>query len=90
MPDPTRRDAPPTIDMTLDGDVLAPPSRWTVLRHFWQALPRGAVPALLLGMVAVLAGLVILFGLALLVLPVLLLLGAVGVVARLASPRRQV
>ena len=75
--------------MTADGTILLPPSRWSRLVAVWRALPPGAVPGLLLA-VACLGGLVILlFGLALIVLPALVVLALVGFLLRgLSRPRR--
>lgn len=77
-----RRDDPPTIDMTIDGTVLVPASRLSRLLAFWRGLPPGALPGLLLAL-AGLGGLaIVLFGLALLALPVLLLLSVLGLLLR--------
>ncbi len=76
--------------MTLDGRVLDPPGswsriRWTRARRFWQALPRGALPALLLLFTMVVLGAVVLVGILVVALPVVALLGVAGLLLR---PRR--
>ena len=68
--------------MTVDGTILVPPSRWTRLTRFWRALPPGALPGLVLGFVSLVALAVVLFGLALIVLPALIVLGLVGLLLR--------
>ncbi len=67
---------PPTIEMTLAGEVIAPPSRWTRLLGLWRALPAGSVPLLLVAFGVVAVGAVLLLGFLLVIVPVVLL-GAV-------------
>ncbi len=88
MPDRTPP-SPPTIDMTLDGAIVAPRTRLSRLLAFWRALPRGALPALVVALGCVAAVVIVVVGLALLALPVLVVLALLALVPRLlAAPRR--
>ena len=88
--DPERR--VPTIDMTLDGDVVAPPSFWARMRAIWRALPAGTVPSLMAAAIVLACVAVFLLGVLLLAIPLLVGLGILGLVLRAglgsgASPR---
>lgn len=72
----------PVIDMTLDGRVLDPPTRWTRWRGLWQALPAGSLPAILATSLLVLIGAVLLLGFLVVVVPLALLAGLFVVVLR--------
>ena len=87
MPDRPRRADPPTLDMTVDG-VLLPTRRRTGFRIGGVRL-RGALPALILLAVASAIALVVLFGLALLVVPALAVLGSLTLLSRLLGSRRR-
>lgn len=76
------RHVPKTIDVTLDGEILAPPSLWRKLARLWQALPRGSVPALVVAVLVVAALAVLLLGVLLVAVPVLLVLALVSALLR--------
>ncbi len=83
--------APPThvqktIDVTLDGEVLSPPSLWRKLARLWHVLPRGSVPALVVTVLVVAALAVLLLGLLLVAVPVLLILAIVSALLRGTRP----
>lgn len=78
-------EGPKTIDMTLEGELLTPPSRWTRLLRLWQALPRGSVPLILAFLAVVTIGALLLVGFLLVAVPVALVL---GLLAMLLGPRR--
>ena len=85
------RRPPPTIDMTLEGEVLDRRA-WSGGRSgfgvLWQGPGRGVIPAALLLSAMVAFGIVLLLGVALILVPTLLLVGAVAVVARFfGAPR---
>ena len=85
------RRPPPTIDMTLEGEVLDRrpwSTHWTGFRGLRHGLGRGALPATLLLLVTVAFGAVLLLGVALVLLPPLLLVGAVAAVARVLGASR--
>ncbi len=71
-----------TIDVTLDGEVLAPPSLWAKLGRLWHALPRGSVPLLVVSALTVTVIAVLLLGLLLVAVPVLLALAIVSALLR--------
>lgn len=79
---PHPRAAPPTIDMTLAGEVLAPPSLWTRLARLWQGLPRGSVPLILVAVVTVAIGAVLVLGFLLLAIPAVLAAGLIALLFR--------
>ena len=81
-----RAPLPKTIDITLEGDVLAPPSLWRKLARLWRLLPRGSVPALVVAVLVVAVLAVVLLGVLLVAVPVLL---AIAVVAALLRGARQ-
>ena len=77
---------PPVIDMTLDGQLLAPVSNWTRLRALWRALPRGTLPALITAAL-VLTGAAILFvGVLIVALPVIAALIVLAILFNLRRP----
>ncbi len=71
-----------TIDVTLDGEVLAPPSLWSKLARLWHVLPRGSVPVLVVTILVVAALAVLLLGVLLVAVPVLLVLAIISAVLR--------
>ena len=86
MQDAPRPPTVTTIDVTLDGQVLAPPSLWTRLSRLWRALPRGSVPLLAVSVLAVLAAAVLVLGILLVAVPVLLVLALVSALGRGRRP----
>ena len=77
-----RMPVPKTIDVTLDGEVLAPPSLWSRLARLWQLLPRGSVPVLVVGVLLMAALAVLLLGALLVAVPILLVLAVVSTLLR--------
>ena len=78
--DPDR--TPTTIDMTLEGDVLSPPSLWTRLRAIWRVLPPGAIPALIATVIVLACVAVFVVGVLLVAIPVMVALAILGLVIR--------
>ena len=78
--------SPPTIEMTLEGEVLPAPTPWRRLAGLWRALPRGSVPLIGLGLLAALTFAVLLLGALLVAIPLLLLAALVSAFGR--GPRR--
>ena len=79
---------PQTIDVTLDGTVLAAPTIWSRLAGVWRSLPPGSAPLLAAGLLVALTLAVLLLGALLVAVPVLL--GIAIVSALLRGPRRPV
>ena len=79
----------PVIDMTVDGTILVPRSRWSRLLASWRSLPPGAIPAPLPALAALGALAVVLLGLALIVLPIALVLGFATLLFRGLSRSRR-
>ena len=89
MERPARPPVPKTIDVTLDGEVLSPPSLWRKLAHLWHFLPRGSVPVLVVTVLAVAALVVLLLGVLVVAVPVLLALAVISaLLRRRRSPAR--
>ncbi len=76
---------PPTIDMTLEGDVIAPPSFWTRARAIWRVLPRGTVPALLVAIIVLATLAVFLVGILIVAVPAMIALALVTLLVRAGS-----
>ena len=74
MDAPHRAPEPTTIDITLDGAVLPPPTLWSRLAGLWRALPPGSLPLLAGGIVVALALAVLLLGVLLVAIPAVLIL----------------
>jgi uncharacterized membrane protein len=86
MPTTSKPPEAPVIDMTLDGQLLAPVSTWTRLRAIWRALPPGTLPALITAAL-VLAGAAILFvGVLIVALPVIAAFVILAVILGLRRP----
>ena len=71
-----------TIDVTLDGEVLGPPTLWSRLARLWRVLPRGSVPVLVVTILVVAALAVLLLGVLLVAIPVILVLAIVSALLR--------
>ena len=82
MNDPHPAPEPKTIDITLDGAVLPPPTLWSRLAGLWRALPPGSLPLLAFGIVAALALAVLLLGMLLVAIPAFLILVLVSTLLR--------
>ena len=74
--------------MTLQGDVVTPPSFFMRARAVWRALPPGAVPAILTAAAIILIGLVFFVGLIIVALPVLVILAALALLSRALARTR--
>jgi hypothetical protein len=75
-------DQAPTIDMTLDGRVIAPPTFWTRAREIWRVLPRGSVPVILGGLVLLALAAIFVVGVLIVAVPVILALAVIGLIVR--------
>ncbi len=76
---------PPTIDMTLEGDVVAPPSFWTRALRIWRVLPRGTVPALFVAIIVLATMAVFLVDIMIVAVPVVIALALVTLLVRAGS-----
>ncbi len=77
--------SPPTIDVTLEGDVVAPPSFWSKARALWRVLPRGAVPALLVFIILFAALAIVLVGVLIIAVPIIIAVALLALLFRAGS-----
>ncbi len=78
----------PTIDMTLEGEMLAPPTFWSRARAIWRVLPPGTIPALMVMLVLFMAAAIFLVGVLVVAVPVVLVLAIIGLLVRASASSR--